>query len=78
MQYCEGINGNYFLLKYFKFECGLCLKLCSETLVSDCCTAPLCLNCALELADHYQENGNVKQCIFCNVKIEYNYIVRDA
>ena len=24
VKYCESVNGNYFLLKYFKYECDLC------------------------------------------------------
>jgi hypothetical protein len=36
-RYCETISaGTLFLLKYFRFECGLCRRLTSDLWVPDC------------------------------------------
>lgn len=53
VEYCEGVDTNFFLLKYFKFECSICYRLCSHALVSDCCKTSVCLACSLEIADEY-------------------------
>ena len=47
------MNQNYFLLKYFKFECSVCAILCSHVLISDCCKTSLCLCCAMTLCDSF-------------------------
>ena len=42
---CDGVGANYFLLKYFKFECYLCTRLHNNVLVTECCKSPVCVNC---------------------------------
>lgn len=66
------------MLKYFRYECNLCLKLCSDILSSDCCSTPVCLKCSLDLAEHYKNRGTVISCIFCNIKVSSTYTIRDA
>jgi hypothetical protein len=52
VKYCESLNGNLFLLKYFKYECSVCLKLSSHVLVADwCCKAAVCLGCTQQIGD---------------------------
>ena len=75
VQYCESLNGNLFLLKYFKYECALCSKLCSHILIADfCCHAAMCLECCRQICDQLEEivqqEGNecqvaLGECLFC-------------
>lgn len=65
------------MLKYFKFECTLCLKLTSHTLVTHCCLSPICLNCSLELADHYSCNPPPTHCLFCDLNVSQRFLIRD-
>jgi len=81
-----------FLLKYFKYECGLCERLCSHILLADwCCKSALCLQCCSQLCDQLeliiqQENLNqdesasvaLGECIFCaNALPQHTLIIRD-
>lgn len=49
----------------------------SHTLVTNCCLKPVCLNCSLELADHYEDSGPALHCIFCDYNVQNRYILRD-
>mmetsp|Transcript_36980 Transcript_36980/g.27341 ORF Transcript_36980/g.27341 Transcript_36980/m.27341 type:complete len:100 (+) Transcript_36980:308-607(+) len=70
VKYCEGINGNLFLLKYFKFDCHICVRFSTAVLVTHCCLTPVCFKCALELNEHFAaKNENVLQCLFCKSKV---------
>lgn len=51
IQYCYGVDTNFFLIKYFKYECTLCERLATHALVADCCKHTICLECALQMAD---------------------------
>jgi hypothetical protein len=76
VQYCEGVDDNLFLLKYFKFECKSCELLCTHTLITECCKTAICLRCSLALADH-QAQEKMINCLFCNKNIEKYFMLRD-
>ena len=45
-----------FLLKYFKYECALCQRLCSHILVADfCCRSAVCLPCSQLICDQLED-----------------------
>lgn len=74
---CDGVGANYFLLKYFKFECFMCSRLHNNVLVADCCKSPICLTCTQELCDQYEVEGPLTFCIFCNKEIQKCWYIRD-
>ena len=79
IQYCEGVNSNIFLLKYFKFSCVSCMRLCSQTLVTDCCKESICIGCCHYLFDQFK-NGEIDpftHCIYCSKPVEKLYLFRD-
>lgn len=56
------------------------MKLCSHTLITDCCKQSVCLNCGLDLADQQAQIGSedkIKECIFCIKNVEKQYMLRD-
>lgn len=79
VEYCEGVDTNFFLLKYFKFECLICTRLCSHSLLTDCCKSTICLECCNEIAnEYYKINQKIQECLFCHKDISKTfYLFRD-
>ena len=79
--YCESLKSSniMFLVKYFKFECQICFRLCSHALLVDCCKNPVCLDCSLEVSDEYERlDIRVPECLFCKKEmISTYYVFRD-
>lgn len=59
----SNVIANPFLQKYFKYQCELCDRLSSHSLVSPCCNKAICFECATNI--HSYLTQSICQLVGC-------------